>query len=255
MLLVDAGNSAVKWGVFSAQKPLSLLRESYPEKISNVFFKALWKNEIKPDAVFVSCVANELVWKAMELACLELWEIKAVKVISPQHGHGVINAYSFASELGSDRWCAILAAHQQAQKSATIVIDCGTAITIDVVNPSGQHCGGYILPGLGMMQRSLGMQTANIKLDQNTTDSSSLTPADSTTACVLSGIHLAAVAAIEAVVMAKQKEYDNVEAYLTGGDANALSALLSIQHSVIPELVLQGLALIAVDKLNKEKCL
>ena len=253
VLLVDAGNSAVKWGLALDLAHITLLRESYPENISNVYFQTLWKNEIKPAAVFVSCVANEFVWKAIEQACLGLWEIKPVKVVSPQQGQGVTNAYRQAMDLGSDRWCAILAAHQQAEKSACIVVDCGTAITIDVVDPAGQHRGGYILPGLEMMQYSLGMQTANIKLDQGKTGQASLAPADSTSACIFSGIHLAAVAAVEAVVMAEQKNYGSVKFYLTGGDASALSALLSVQHTVIPELVLQGLLLIAADEQDIEK--
>lgn len=253
VLLVDAGNSAVKWGFTSDQDHITLLRESYPENIQDIFFKALWSNEKKPIAVYVSCVANELVWNTIEQACLVLWGVNPVRVVSSQQGLGVTNAYLETTDLGSDRWCAILAANQQADNSACIVIDCGTAITIDVVEPSGQHCGGYILPGLIMMQRSLGMLTANIKLDKDATDQLSLAPAVSTTDCVLSGSHLAAVAAIEFVVMEQQKKYGRVKSCLTGGDASSVSGLLSVKHEVIPELVLLGLALIAADELNAKK--
>ena len=245
-LLVDAGNTAVKWAQLGADGLTDMKSELYPETMSSQFFLELWNELKKPERVIVSCVAGDDTWLAMHSASKELWNSEAVKVSAAKEEHGLINAYENISSLGSDRWCAMIAARQQV-KGAFMVVSAGTALTIDVINASGQHQGGYILPGLNLMRQSLAAQTANIKAETVKNQIPSLSLANSTVGCVEAGIHMATVSFIKSVYEKESVNGEHMHCYLSGGNAKVLAELLSCECSVIPNLVLLGLAEIALE--------
>ena len=252
ILLVDVGNSSVKWSLAdsSGSNDLSVMSQQiYPEKISASFFIECWDSLDKPETVIVSCVANKQVWLALEQACDQLWTIKAKKINSIKEGAGLVNAYLVPSDLGSDRWCAMIGALHELD-SDFIVVSCGSAITIDIVKSSGKHMGGYILPGLVMMKKSLGTYTAGVKVDL-TLSRSALTPANTTTGCVDSAVYLSVVKLIEAVFEQQAKQGKSVQCVLAGGDAQLVAEFLSIEYVMMPDIVLRGLAVIASTDLEK----
>jgi type III pantothenate kinase len=251
-LLVDAGNSAVKWGLIdhdATDKLLATSRQQYPEKIDAAFFIQCWQTLDKPEKVFVSCVANKDVWSVLEQACQQQWNIQPERVASITDGFGLVNAYKQPAELGSDRWCAMIGAVDK-RDSAFMLVDCGSAITVDVVASRGKHLGGYILPGLTMMKQSLRADTADVKVDINIT-ALNLTPANTTKGCVDAAVYMAAVKMIEAVFEQQQKQDKSVQCLLTGGDAPLVAELLSIKHVMMPDLVLHGLAIISANRFRK----
>jgi type III pantothenate kinase len=264
-LLIDIGNSSLKWailkmgsesnfpspilsdssiGKFDSDPIFNMHSQQYPENVTAAFFIECWKNVEKPIKIIASCVAQKHVWQALVVACEKLWELDIQKVESRKEGCGLINGYHNASDLGSDRWCAMIGTCQVAD-SAFIVVDTGSALTVDMVNESGQHLGGYIAPGLSMMKKSLGLHTAQVKVDaaQNLTPSLSL--AQSTKECVEAGIHLSAVKLIEAVFENESRQVKTLQCYLTGGDANLIAGLLGFKCVIMPDIVLRGLAYIA----------
>ena len=258
-LLVDVGNSSVKWSLIHNEvkvksklaqldKLSAMSQERYPEKISASFFTQHWETLQRPENVFVSCVANQQVWDALEQACQQLWAIKAKRITSEKEGFGLLNAYNQPSDLGSDRWCAMIGAMHEIDTDL-IVVSCGSAITIDVVKSSGKHLGGYILPGLTMMKRSLGNYTAEVNVDLNLTKSD-LTPSNTTAGCVDSAVYLSAVKLIETVFEQQAKQSENVQCLLTGGDAVFVAELLSIKCVMMPDLVIRGLAIMAATHKN-----
>lgn len=224
---------------------LEMLQQLCPENVSVSFFVENWNKLEKPEKVIVSCVANDNVWLPIKNACEQLWNIKAEKVNSLNKGFGVTNVYVQADDLGSDRWCAMIGAYHEVDADI-IVIDCGSAITIDVLKHSGQHLGGYILPGLKMMKQSLGFNTAKINVTGKQ-DNKTLSPGSSTAECVNAGIYLAAVNSIEAVVNEQSKILKDLCCFLTGGDAATIAQFLSVKCVLMPDLVLRGLAFIAED--------
>ena len=252
VFVIDAGNSAVKWASSNSEGLSVMLSLSYPENITADFLIDEWKSLDKPINVIASCVASETIWQALTKACDELWDIEIRRVTSLEKGYGLTNAYDKASDLGGDRWCAMLGV-LHATDSAFIVVDIGSAITIDMVDESGQHMGGHILPGLKMMKQSLGLQTAqvNVAMDQNLTPSLSL--GNTTAECVASGIYLSAVKLIEAVFEKESKQVKRLECYLTGGDAKLIADLLSFKCVIMPDAVLRGLAVIATNDLKNNK--
>lgn len=224
ILLIDVGNSSVKWAQSHSGGISDMLQQQYPENITSKFFKKYWQELDKPNEVIASCVATDLVWNALTMACEELWSLKVQKVTSLKEELGLVNAYKDAQSLGSDRWCAMLGG-LQLSNSAFMVIDTGSALTIDVVNDSGQHLGGYIVPGLSMMKNSLGLHTAQVNMEPGTSQLPSLSLANSTMACVDAGIYLSTVKLVEAVF---EKECKQCQCFITGGDANLLASLLSL---------------------------
>ena len=67
--------------------------------------------------------------------------------------------------LGVDRWLALLAAHRHAPTEPLMVLDCGSAITLDLLVVGGRHLGGYIVPGLALMRSSLLSETAGVAVE------------------------------------------------------------------------------------------
>lgn len=249
VLLIDIGNSSFKWCIAESNRLSAMSQQLYPKDIAVEFFINSWRNIEKPNDIVVSCVAQDIVWQALEKACFELWNIKVQKVNSAKKQHGLISAYENVSSLGSDRWCAMLGGLQQTN-SAFIVINAGSALTVDVVNEVGQHLGGYIVPGVNMMKQSLGLYTAQVQVDSTSNAMVDLSLGRSTEDCVESGIHLMVVKYLEAIYEKVALDMNGCQTFVSGGDANTIADLLSFNCDVVPDLVLRGLAVIATDNFN-----
>lgn len=150
---------------------------------------------------------------------------------------GLTCAYAQPERLGADRWLAMLAAWHKL-KTGVIVVDVGTALTIDVIDDHGQHLGGLISPGVNTMQRSLVGQT---HLPEASHFHASAMLGANTEACIANGTLNSAVGAIERVL----SDYSGAcaQKIVTGGEADWLASHLAGDWQLIPDLVLQGLAI------------
>lgn len=204
-----------------------------------------WRSLPRPTAVHVSCVANDLVNTVTEWTQAN-WQTSPDYARVEKAAQGVTNSYPEYTRLGVDRWLSLIAAHQDSQRPAC-VIDCGTAITIDGLQADGQHIGGIILPGLGLMQESLYATAASLGESRGRLSSESQAGlAQSTEEGIISGCRLAAAGAIEMIRRKLQEKYaDAVDYVITGGDAEIIMADLPCNPRHEPHLVLQGLAIIA----------
>jgi len=148
---------------------------------------------------------------------------------------GVTNQYADVSRLGIDRWLAMLAAYRRAG-GACMIIDSGTAFTIDVLDAQGLHMGGYIIPGLKLMRSSLELNTSIQLSDNYFVYSQSL--GHSTDEAVFNGT----VAVLLATIKQLRESMGAVEIYFAGGDAALLHGLARLDRSeVVTSLVLDGL--------------
>lgn len=156
----------------------------------------------------------------------------------------VKNAYPQPERLGMDRWAAVVAAYQQCH-GAVMVIDAGTAVTVDLVDRSGQHLGGYIVPGEWLMKTSLYQGTEQIAAAD--VDADSLEFANDTDRAVMHGINAAQLGLVYlAVEQANQQVGNDFVILLCGGGAIKLNTLIQqlpvfpeVQY--MPDLVLEGL--------------
>jgi len=170
------------------------------------------------------------------------WDLEPRFFTSKPQGCGVTNAYIEPEQLGADRWMALVGAWSMKQEAACIV-DCGTAVTIDVLDDQGQHMGGMIVPGMELMQDSLTNQTDGILLDEEMEQNGqpSLLARDTGNA-VAAGTLYALVAFIDRVRMDIEKELGlDLPLYLSGGDVDLIEPLLSCESSYEPMLIFQGM--------------
>ncbi|NLW03808.1 MAG: type III pantothenate kinase [Pseudomonadaceae bacterium] len=155
---------------------------------------------------------------------------------------GVRNAYKEPERLGIDRWLGLLAAYHSF--GACFVVDCGSAITIDVVKADGGHLGGYIAPGIRLMKESLKLGTRNVAIDPDDTHRGLMNFGTSTQEAVSHGIYLAALGQI---TLAYRQAYNQTESLLpiilTGGDATLVAGGLEMDSLCWPDLVYAGLEL------------
>jgi type III pantothenate kinase len=203
-----------------------------------------WQNLPQPGAVWVSNVAGSELAEALEQWLQQTWGLLPQYATSSEAWGEVRNAYEEPGRLGVDRWLALLAAYE-ISKQAVCIIDCGTAITVDVMASSGQHLGGLIVPGLGMMRDALYAGTEGVHESVPASSAGSLLACD-TAGAVEGGSLYAVVAFIDRVCTDMEKELDEpMTCLLTGGDATDILPLLNVEVEHEPLLVLQGLALIA----------
>ena len=151
---------------------------------------------------------------------------------------GVTSAYEDPGALGADRLATLIAAKVH-YPGSTCIVDCGTAVTVDVLDEGGVHRGGVIFPGFGSMRAALEMDTA---MDVEEETGSFAVPATSTRDAIYSGC-LSAVAGgiIQATdhMQAEGVAFDQV--ILTGGDAELLVSLFTQKVIHEPYWVLEGL--------------
>jgi len=233
-LLVDMGNTRLKWG--GAKGGQIITGQSLVNtRINRQELIELWQGISRPRRIAVSCVSANQLFELVQSVAIELWpDADIVLVKSQAQAFGVINAYQQPGKLGVDRWLSLIAVWQQYQSPACIV-DCGTAITVDLIDADGRHQGGLISPGLTLMKKSLGQGTDALPFSET---SHVLGLASCTEAAIYSGTLMAAIGLIEQVLTKQPK---NTQLILTGGDAEFIAEQLGIASIVEPDLVLRGL--------------
>jgi type III pantothenate kinase len=237
-LFIDIGNSEVKWAsgdelarnIVHRVASTDLVAELIPhlqllEPPSQVHIASV----LQPGRTQSLCQWIETTWR-----------------ISPRFAQtretelGVVNGYRQPDQLGVDRWLGLLAA-REISKQTLLVVDCGTATTLDAMDSDGRHLGGSILPGLQLFQRCLQSHTdipeaaEGVAIEGFATD---------TAAGIASGAMLATTSAVEAMLSRLGQQYDSgTQCLLTGGFARQVARNLTVPHLLVPNLILQGLFL------------
>jgi len=144
--------------------------------------------------------------------------------------------------VGTDRLVGALGARHLAG-APVVVVDAGSAITVDLVDSDGRFAGGAIMPGLGLSLRALHVETA--LLPEVTPDLPEAVVGKDTRQAMLSGVFWGALGAIEGLVRRMLSVEPAASVVLTGGDAELLKNGLDIDFRHLPDLVIEGLRLIA----------
>jgi type III pantothenate kinase len=153
----------------------------------------------------------------------------------------VRNHYVPPQQLGSDRWAALVAARQR-HGGACLVVNAGTAMTVDALSPCGAFLGGLIVPGIRLMAESLLRATAEIRIGHGTVQEFPVSTGDA----VESGAVLASAACIERTYGKLSERFaEGPLCLLTGGAADLLLPHIRIPLLKADHLVLEGLIAIA----------
>ena len=242
-LLVDIGNSRVKWAILdTAGLGESQSFERTKTGIKTALNKA-WKNLSGINAVFVANVGGEKLHQQLSEWTEKNWQIMPKAITTEQRRFGVTNAYEQPEKLGIDRWLSLIAARQHARQ-AQCIIDCGTAMTIDIVTKTGQHQGGMIMPGLSLMRRSLAANTDALTEEPDEQEFKTL--ATNTFSAIQAGTLYTVTATLERLISDLKQSFNNqIRFIITGGDAQHLLPLLPDDINYYPDIVLKGLAFYA----------
>ena len=241
-ILIDAGNTRIKWGVLS-NAVIGETDHVMHADLDDAGLAALASRLPRQvDGAFVSNVAGPVLATRLTGLLAGGCELRFAKTAAK--ACGVTNAYPEPRQMGVDRWVALIGAWLEFG-DAVLVVDVGTAVTIDALDESGRHLGGQILPGLDLMSRSLGTSTSDIPVVKRhaaafTSDVGIF--AVSTADGVRQGAGNAIAGAIERARSVLAAAGHAPVLVLTGGDAPRLSAALTPPVAHRPDLVLAGLA-------------
>ncbi|MDI1298034.1 type III pantothenate kinase [Methylotenera sp.] len=251
LLAIDAGNTRVKWGLFDANGTLLNNGACLNTEIA----RAVLPNSSR---IIVSNVAGEYIRKQLENILPT--DIPTLWITAKASERHVNNHYDQPEKLGTDRWAALVAAWH-IKHASCVVVNAGTAVTIDALTSSheqGEFIGGMILPGIDLMQQSLGLATAqlpNIQTELSKTDAANQYQdifAKNTADAMRTGAINAACGAIKqmhsalAALTAEDKQAPYI--FISGGNAqlikdNLLSDVTNLAL-IVDNLVLRGLHLI-----------
>lgn len=267
MLLIDAGNTRIKWAI-AADDATAVA----PSHMSSAWHSSgsvaradwmqladIWRNEASAGGdsagqlrrVLISNVAGVALRDQLQGLLQELQQERqpgqACRIewlaSQPELG-GVRNGYRQPAQLGCDRFASAIGAHALFPERALIVATCGTATTIDAITPDGRFIGGMILPGLGLMATSLALNTAQLP-QVSAVDAAAAGFADNTEQAIIAGCIAAQTGAIERAVRLHRRQYADTLCLLAGGAGAYLTAHLAEPHERLDNLVLIGLHVLA----------
>ena len=244
-LLVDVGNSRVKWarcerGVLGAQQaadPAAWVADDWR--------KALFAGAAV-ERVVAASVAGGASLAALDEAARAATGHGIERVTTQREAGGVVNGYADPGLLGVDRWLAAIGAYRRTG-GACVVADIGTAATVDVVASDGRHCGGYIVPGPHLMVASLLHGTSDLASFHATSPPGAVPVfADNTRDAIERGCRVALAAWVDRCVAdAGQLLGTAPRLVLAGGALPEVLPYLEARGQLVPDLVLRGLAVVA----------
>jgi type III pantothenate kinase len=243
-LLIDIGNSRLKWRGMGDSPGVSNAVDREGPGLG-VDPARIWSGVEIPASVVVVSVAGEEADRELASWCQKEWAVEPWFAVSQAEAYGIRNGYTDPSQLGNDRWVALVAARGLTLQPF-IVVDCGTAVTIDGVDSQGIHQGGVIMPGVDVAADALNRNIAGIK--SGLADEASPF-ARTTTDAVVSGSLYGIAGGIERVVDTFRSRLGREASLLiTGGLAPRVLPLIRIDFSHEQDLVLLGLEQIAREE-------
>lgn len=237
ILVIDAGNSRIKWGRHTGD---AWLEKGWIATRDVGRLSETWAKLEIPVKVVASNVAGAKVRGEIERAC-QGWPVAVEWVGAVESQCGVSNNYQRPEQLGPDRWAALIAAWNMVH-GGCVVVNAGTAVTVDALSDAGVFLGGAIVPGLQAMRRALADSTTAIAVAEGQYHAFP----DNTADAVYTGALMALAGAVEQMRAALARELGGEAAcILSGGDADLLLPLLSGKTMKVDNLVMEGLVRIA----------
>jgi type III pantothenate kinase len=237
ILAIDAGNTRIKWAVHDgrAWKASGAIATADSSTLHETLRPGL-----PVERVIVSNVAGAQVRSHIEEAFRNA-RVRVDVIVSQRAQLGVTNGYREPSQLGSDRWAALIAAHR-GYPDHKLVVNVGTALTIDALSAGGEFMGGLIVAGPALMRRSLDLGTAGLRHTEGAMHEFPQATADAITSGSIQAC-AGAVARLGDAMGARDCPVGRI--ILSGGAAGELATWLPYPATLHDNLVLEGLLAIA----------
>ncbi len=238
VLVIDAGNTRVKWGLHDGAR---WLKSWHVETACAKNLRTTFARLPPPRAIVVSNVAGKTVGAALARMLPQVPVVRWIRSAPSQCG--VRNSYAKPAQLGCDRWAALIGA-RHLHRGAAVVVNAGTALTVDALTADGVFVGGVIVPGVELMRAALARDTAGLRRRPG---AFSFFP-DNTGDAIMSGAINALCGAVERIARNLEDGGGQAAAcLLSGGAAGLIAPQLNLELKVVDNLVLEGLSVIARD--------
>lgn len=248
ILLIDAGNTRLKWAWLVDAQRSGQQAESYPADAdaldaAQVIIAELLKQSTVQRLVIVH-VLGDIFSAGLQQVC-RAHHCELALISSAANTYGIKLAYPNPAHLGADRLVGLAAARSLAHNRAAIIIDCGTAVTVDAMTAGSQHLGGLITPGLSLLSDVLIRRTKAKHMDALSFDDPRIFT-DNTAAAMGSGCLFSLVGTIEGICQRMQNQMtEQPLKIICGGDAARVHALLHGDFMLRPAALMDGLQAIA----------
>lgn len=239
ILAADAGNSRLKWATHDGR---AFTQEAWVALDRLEDLAKAWSSLPAPEAIAVANVAGGKVQDELRRQ-FSRWDAKPVWVTGAREQCGVKSLYEDPAQLGPDRWAALIGARQR-ERGTCLVVNAGTAMTVDVLSAQGEFLGGLIVAGFDLMHRALAEHTARLTADRGRFAVFPRSSADAIT----SGTIQALCGAVGRMARELERAGHGVpRLVVTGGAAPELLEHLGPGADHVERLVLEGLVRIAQD--------
>jgi len=234
VLVVDAGNTSVKWAAYEGDELACLARDIQNETDTNTDEATQTLLSFNPDNIYFASVRHaDQEAKLIHFIQRQYTGIKLHTLKSQVYSCAVTNSYDDVSRLGIDRWLTVLAAFDNTHD--TVVIDAGTALKVEFIPADGRYQGGYIVPGQAMMEDMLVAKTGKIRF--NDSDLINYKGVINNTGLA---VHLGCWEMTLALVERVYKQNTKKRFVFTGGNGYKIMQALNIKAKYEPNLVVQG---------------
>jgi len=245
ILVIDVGNSRLKWGLRGTRG--WLVQGTTPNSEIGALSVRDWHNLPRPVRALGVNVAGEAPRVRVE-GQLTRWRLTPEWLVASEYACGVTNRYARPAQLGADRWASLVAAWRRSTATdlfppACVVVNAGTAVTIDALDVDGVFHGGLILPGMRLMLQALAENTAGLKVAPGEFRAFP----DNTADALYSGAMRAVCGAIELMREQIDTNPAHVRCYLAGGAAPEIAQHLNPPFEIVEDLVLEGVLALAAE--------
>ena len=231
-LIVDIGNTSSKVVLYQDERIQQTLRFENDDE-----FLSFVSNYKKVSSIVSSVRTQSFTKKVISILSAPLLLDYNTKIPIENH-------YATPKTLGNDRLANVIAA-STLKKGNSLVIDVGTCLKIDFITDKKQYIGGLISPGFNMRYQALHNFTANLPLYQNETTKH--LSGNSTKSSMITGVYQGILQEIKGFVNSYEKEYNQLNIFLTGGDLSYFkNEEISQKNSIFADenLTLKGLKII-----------
>jgi type III pantothenate kinase len=257
LLCLDVGNTHIHGGVFEGDElRVQFRRGTYPigssDEIGLFLRSVLRENGFDPERVtrVAICSVVPPVAYPLRSACVKYFQVEPL-LLQPGIKTGLKIKYRNPVDVGSDRIACAIAASQARPDTDSIVIDCGTATTVDAINASREYLGGVILPGLSISVDALAGKTARLPTVEISRPEAVL--GRSTVESIQSGVFFGQAGAMKHIVALMIDEvFGGRRPWIVGtGGFCRLFERENLFDEIVPDLVLRGLW--HAERMNREE--
>ncbi len=245
ILDIDAGNTRLKWRLLQNGETLGqgAIANAPAEQLVSELAKALEGVVATRDSIsFLGCrlssVRSPEAIEALQRCISKKFGVEPVQPVPEETVKGLVVKTVDPKRLGDDRWLAMLGAVTLYPGRPIIVVDSGTALTLDCINAQGEFSGGLICPGLKTMLKGMASSADRLVLPERPDYQRGV--AAKSLQAVQNGTLTMALSLIESEF--RRIPGHDVKLILCGGDASLLAKNLEVPATIASDLVFDGLA-------------